>query len=91
MELDLISKDKRSISIKLVGQNETLTSPLLEKLLADDKVEHASHHRAHLFLDPPVIDITVNEGKPQTALKRAAKAISSDFRELRERFEKLSA
>ncbi len=90
MELRLISKDKDSMSVELVGQNETLMTPLIEKLLTDDKVEHASYHRRHLFLDPPTITIAVNEGKPQTAIKRAAKGIASDFRDMRERFEKLS-
>ena len=40
-------------------------------------------------MDNPVIVVRVLEGKPQMALKRAAKAVANDYKDLRSKFEKL--
>ena len=42
----------------------------------------------HPDLDIPVLTIKVKSGKPQTALKRAAKTLSNEFKEAREKLEK---
>jgi len=91
MELKLLSKEKDSMEIEVKGENDTLLAPLLHQLLQDDKVEFATFRRGHLYLEDPVIVVKVLEGKPQMALKRAAKAVANDYRELKTKFEKISA
>lgn len=91
MELKLLSKEKNSMEIEIKGENDTLLAPLLCQLLQDDKVEFATFRRAHLYLEDPVMVVKVLEGKPQMALKRAAKAVANDYRGLKIKFEKISS
>ena len=87
MDITLISKDKKSMEIEIIGENETLLTPLKEKLLEDDKVVFSTFIRGHPFLDNPKLYVEVNDGKPQTALKRAARAIIKDTELLKKKFE----
>jgi DNA-directed RNA polymerase subunit L len=91
MELKLLNKEKDSMEIEVIGENDTLLAPLLHQLLQDDKVDFATFKRGHLYLENPVIIVKVLEGKPQMALKRAAKAVANDYKEMKTKFEKLSA
>jgi len=85
MNINLIQKEKDLMEIEVIGENDTLLAPLLTELLADDKVDFATYRRSHLQLDNPVLVVRVVEGKPQMALKRAAKAIANEFKELKEK------
>ena len=91
MELKLLKKEKNSMEIEVIGESDTLLAPLLIQLLQDDKVEFATFRRSHLYLENPVIVVKVLEGKPQMALKRAAKAVANDYKEMKTKFEKLPA
>jgi len=91
MELKLLNKDGRSIEIEVIGEDETILVPLQEKLLADDKVEIVTLSRAHRFLTNPVLFVKVTEGKPQTAIKRAAKALSNEVKEFSALFDTAKA
>jgi DNA-directed RNA polymerase subunit L len=91
MELKLLKKEKDSMEIEVIGESDTLLAPLLHQLLQDDKVEFATFKRGHLYLENPVIVVRVIEGKPQMALKRAAKAVANDYKEIQTKFEKLPA
>jgi len=88
MNVKLISKEKDSIEVEVEGENETLLEPLKQKLLADDKVVTATYVIGHPLLDKPKIYVKVRDGKPQAALKRAAKALANDYKEFREILEK---
>ncbi|HID73929.1 MAG TPA: DNA-directed RNA polymerase subunit L [Thermoplasmata archaeon] len=89
MELNLISKDKESMEIEVPGEDATLLSPLLEALLGDPKVAYATVRKDHPLLGSHRVFVRVNEGKPQTALKRAAKRVEKEFREGLERLESM--
>jgi DNA-directed RNA polymerase subunit L len=89
MELKLLSKEKDSMEIEIVGESDTLLAPLLHQLLQDDKVEFATLKRGHLYLENPVIVVKVLEGKPQMALKRAAKAVANEYKEMKTKLEKV--
>lgn len=90
MDISLISKDKNSMEIEIRGENETLLTPLKQRLLNDDKVEFATFIIGHPLLDNPKLFVRVKEGKPQTALKRAAKSIIKDAEKLKKKFEEKS-
>ncbi len=88
MELHLLEKDKDSISVQIRDANMTVIQPLINELLEDDGVSEVKYNTGHPELDLPVLYVRVKSGKPQTALKRAAKTISNEFREAREKLEK---
>ncbi len=79
MDIEMITKDTRSIEIKVPKEEETLIFPLEHELLADSKTEYAAFTKEHPFLADPVIRIRVKDGKPQTALKRASRTILRDL------------
>ena len=88
MELHLLEKDKDSVTVQIRDANMTVIQPLVNELLEDDGVAEVKYNTGHPELDLPVLYVKVKSGKPQTALKRAAKTISSEFREAREKLEK---
>lgn len=84
MELKLINKEKDSMEIEILGENETLLEPLKQKLLEDENVEIATFLMGHPMLESPKLIVKVKSGKPQAALKKAAKALANDFEEFRD-------
>ncbi len=88
MELELISKDKRSIEVKVPKTAETLILPLEHELIADSKTEYAAFTKEHPFLGDPLLRIRVKDGKPQTALKRASRIILKDLGDFETKFDK---
>jgi DNA-directed RNA polymerase subunit L len=87
MELKLLKKDARSIEIEVLGEGELNLMPIQQKLLADDKVEIATLTRKHRQLDNPVLYVRVKEGKPQTAVKRATKALANEVKDFSQLFD----
>ena len=83
-----ISKEKDSIELEIDGENETLLEPLKQRLLEDEKVETATYIRGHPQLDKTKLYVKVKDGKPQAAIKRAAKSLAKDFSDIRKLFEK---
>lgn len=88
MQLQLLDKDKDSIKVQVRDAEMTLIQPLINELLSDEGVEEVKYITGHPDLDIPVLYVRVKSGKPQTALKRAAKTISNEFKEAREKLEK---
>jgi DNA-directed RNA polymerase subunit L len=88
MQLQLLDKDKDSIHVQVRDADMTVIQPLISELLADEGVEEVKYTIGHPTLDIPVLYVKVKSGKPQTALKRATKTISNEFKEAREKLEK---
>ncbi|NPA75087.1 MAG: DNA-directed RNA polymerase subunit L [Euryarchaeota archaeon] len=88
MEFKVISKDKTTIELEVLNADRTLLIPLVEEMNKDEKVEYAKYHYDHPYLSNPVLKIKVNSGKPQAAIKRAAKKLEKVYEELHEEFEK---
>ncbi len=88
MEIQLLEKDKDSMKVQIRDADMTLISPLIDTLLKDETVAEVKFITGHPELDIPCLLIKVKTGKPQTALKRAAKSISNDFKEAKEKLEK---
>ncbi len=91
MELNLLNKTKDEIEIEIIGEDETLLYPLQQKLIQDDSVEYATYIMGHPLLDNPKLVVKVSEGKPQNALKRAAKALANEYKECLTLFQKESS
>lgn len=88
MELKLIEKKKDLIRIEIVDADETLIYPLINELLSDGNVVDARYSTGHPQLDKPVLVVKVKDGKPQAALKKAAKSLANKYLEARQLIEK---
>jgi len=88
MQLQLLDKEKDSIHVQVRDADMTVIQPLINELLADEGVDEVKYTIGHPTLDIPVLYVKVKSGKPQTALKRATKTISNEFKEAREKLEK---
>ncbi len=87
MEFEVISKEKNMLEVEVVNADRTLLIPLVEEMNRDNKVEYAIYHYDHPYLSNPTIKIKVKEGKPQAAIKRAAKKLEKVFEDLNKKFE----
>ena len=88
MELKLLEKKKDLIKIEIDNADETLIYPLIHELLQDKNVKDARYSTGHPQLDKPVLTIAVKDGKPQAALKKAAKSLANQYLEARQLIEK---
>ncbi len=86
MEFKVISKEKNEIVVEVINADRTLLIPLVEEMNRDDKVEYAIYHYEHPYLSNPTIKIKVREGKPQAAIKRAAKKLERIFEDLHKKY-----
>lgn len=82
MELKLIKKDKDRMEIEIIGEDETLFNPLIQRLLKDKDVEDARFVKGHPIIDNPRIFLKVKDGKkPEMILRKNAKNIADDLKE----------
>lgn len=81
MELRLVSKTNTKMEIEFIGENDTLLNLLKQKLLTDSTVETATYIMGHPYLDNPLFVIETKGGKPDVALKNAAKELRASFDE----------
>jgi DNA-directed RNA polymerase subunit L len=88
MELNLISKDKKSVVIEFTEVKETLVHPLVDRLLADKDVIFAAYKTGHPQLDKPKLTVKTQKFKPETAVKKAADSLSDEVKLLKKEFEK---
>ncbi|NIP33579.1 MAG: DNA-directed RNA polymerase subunit L [Thermoplasmata archaeon] len=85
----LIEKGKNQIEIELSEPTgNVLLEPLKEKLLADDTVDMATHDSDHPMYGKRRLFVRVKSGKPQNAVKRALKEITSEFTDAKKAVEK---
>ncbi len=81
MKMKLIEKGKDFMELEISEPDETLIQPFIHQLLKMEEVEEVKYHRKHPQIDLPRIYVRVNKGKPQNALKKAAKALSKQYRD----------
>ncbi len=81
MRLKLIEKGKDFMEVEISEPDDTLIQPFIHQLLKMAEVEEVKYHREHPQIDLPRIYVRVNKGKPQNALKKAAKALSKQYRD----------
>jgi DNA-directed RNA polymerase subunit L len=88
MKFVLLEKGKDTLKVQVEDIDETLFYPLINELQNDEGIAEVRYYLGHPQLEKPVIDVRVKSGKPQAALKRALKALSNQFKDARELFEK---
>jgi DNA-directed RNA polymerase subunit L len=88
MELNLITKDKKSVVIEFTDVKETLVHPLVDRLLSDKDVLFAAYKTGHPQLDRPKLTVKTQRVNPETAVKKAADSLSEEVISLKKEFEK---
>jgi len=90
MKIFVVENEKDPKSAELVMENvpESIVFPLLDKLMEDVEIADARYFAAHPELDKPKISVRVVKGNPKAAVKRAAKALAADYRELEQLYKK---
>ena len=88
MKMSILEKSKNEVLIELDQSDMTLLHPLVEELLKIKNVDIAEYKIGHPELDKPVLHVKMSSGKPETAIKNAAKSLIDDYSSLREEFEK---
>ncbi|UCC93918.1 MAG: DNA-directed RNA polymerase subunit L [Thermoplasmata archaeon] len=85
----LIEKGKNHIEVELSEPTgNVILEPLKARLLADDTVEMATHDSDHPMYGKRRLFVRVKSGKPQNAVKRALKEITTDFSEAKKAVDK---
>ena len=79
MEISLLKNTKTELEIKIRGASETLLIPLLNKTLADSKVDYASYYAGHIILDDPRFYLRTKKSAPHKALMSATEAVLKDI------------
>ena len=88
MKFALLEKDKDSIKIEVADPDQTLIQPIIVELLKDKNVKTAQAFQRHPVLDKPIIYVKMKSGKPETAIKKAAKNLSAEYAKALEVIEK---
>ncbi len=89
MKFEILSKEKNEVVFEVINPDRTLLIPLVEELNKDDMVEIASYHMEHPYQGRPILRVRVKSGKPQAAVKRAAKKLEKIFEDMEKEFEKV--
>ncbi len=84
MEIELLEKEKDSIKVRIKGADMTLITPMVHGLLEDKDVAEVKYTIGHSQMEDPTLFVRVRTGKPQSALKKTAKALANEFKEARE-------
>ncbi len=79
MEIKTTSTDKKSLTIEVIGESETIINPIIQKLLDDEHVDYAECITEHPLLANPKIFVRMKKGDAKDAVKRAVKAITKDI------------
>ena len=76
----LIEKGKDHIEVELSEPTgNVILEPLKERLLTDGTVDIATHDSDHPMYGNRRLFVRVKSGKPQNAIKRALKDLTTDF------------
>lgn len=79
MELQLVEKTSDSITIKVIGADTTLITPLLDRIGADKNVKIVRYIDKHPELETPKIFVQVSKGKPEDAIKKASESVAEYY------------
>jgi DNA-directed RNA polymerase subunit L len=89
LDIVLIEKGKDFIEVEVADPTgAVLLEPLKERLLADPTVDIATYDSAHPMHGNKHLYVRVKSGKPQNALKRALKDVSTGFAEMKKTVQK---
>jgi DNA-directed RNA polymerase subunit L len=88
LEINLISKENKSVVIEFIDVKETIVHPLVDVLLDDSDVLLAAYKTGHPQLDNPRLTVKTKRVSPETAVKKATENLGDEFKGLKKEFEK---
>lgn len=88
MEVSLLKNTKTELEVKIRGASETLLIPLLNKTLADPKVDYASYYTGHIILDDPRFYLRTKKAAPHKVLKTAVNSVLKDIATVQKKISK---
>ena len=88
MELNLISKGKKTVVIELTDCQDTIVYPLVDKLLSDKDVLSAAYKTGHPQFDKPTLTVKTQRVNPETAIKKATEGLEEEIQAIKKEFEK---
>ncbi len=81
-KINIVDKQKDSITFEIMNYDNTLLRPLVEEILKDEQVTESRYFIKHPVIDNPRVYVKVKSGKPQAAVKRSIKRLSKVFETL---------
>ncbi len=81
-KINIVDKQKDSITFEIMNYDNTLLRPLVEEILKDEQVTESRYFIKHPVIDNPRVYVRVKSGKPQAAVKRSIKRLSRVFETL---------
>jgi DNA-directed RNA polymerase subunit L len=79
MELRVLEKEKKALTVEVVNPDDTVIYPLISHLLKDKRVEDARYVVGHPFLDKPTIIVRVKKDKPEDVLREVAAGLATQY------------
>ncbi len=90
MELNVLSKDDRTLVFELKGEGHTFCNVLREALLKDKNVVFAAYRIDHPLISSPVFTVSTDGSKsPEEALREAVNRILTFTEEFEEAAKKV--
>lgn len=89
MELKIISKEKNSLKLEVMGEDHTLCNALRKELWNDKNIDVSGYHVEHSLISSPVLVIETKKKSPVKALESAADRLIKQNNELKLLFKKI--
>ena len=89
MELKIIGKGKNTLRIEIEDEDESFANLLAKTLLEEKETDSASFQKDHPQMGNPVLLLVSEKADPTKLLKRAARKIREQSKELNKEVEKV--
>ncbi|MDX1534605.1 MAG: RpoL/Rpb11 RNA polymerase subunit family protein [Thermoplasmata archaeon] len=83
MELRILEKEKKTLTVEVVNPDDTVIYPLISHLLKDTRVADARYIVGHPFLDKPTILVRVKKENPEDVLREVAEGLASQYGDMK--------
>jgi DNA-directed RNA polymerase subunit L len=83
MELRMLEKEKKTLTVEVVSPDDTVIYPLISHLLKDTRVADARYIVGHPHLDKPTILVRVKKDNPEDVLREAAEGLATQYGDMK--------
>jgi DNA-directed RNA polymerase subunit L len=81
MEIKTLKKTTKELELEIIGENETILTPIASKLLAHDDVDYAACLVDHPLANKRRLYLRVKKGNPEEILKKTIKELEDEAKE----------
>ncbi len=83
MELRVVEKEKKALTVEVISPDDTMIYPLISHLLKDKRVADARYIVGHPFMDKPTILVRVKKDKPEDVLREVAEGLANQYGDMK--------